>query len=144
MALISVRNIGPVGDPLYGQGIGNFLTDIDACAQVIRTRLLLLQGEMWINTSTGLPLFQQILGRDPSAAATLLQQVIATSPYVTSISGVQTSYNRTTRAFAFSCLVQTQFGTILVQTPFISSSAGNTGGYGAGGYGGGGYGIGNG
>jgi hypothetical protein len=119
MATITVRALSATGDPLYGNSQGNFLTDIDAVAQIIGTRLKLLQGEWWENVNAGTPLFQSILGvsgagGQPDTVALLLKQRILGAPYVLSVSNLTTSYNSTTRAFSFSCQVQTQFGTLTV------------------------------
>jgi hypothetical protein len=85
-------------------------------AQIIATRLKLLQGEWWENLNAGTPLFQSLLGRAPNAqaAALMLQQRILGTPYVTGVSNVQTGYDRNARAFQFSCQVSTQFGVLTV------------------------------
>jgi hypothetical protein len=46
---ISVRKLDANHDPIYGNGVADFLTDLDAVAQLIDTSLLLLQGEWWNN-----------------------------------------------------------------------------------------------
>jgi hypothetical protein len=119
MATITYRKLDQNGDPLQGAGQNSFVSDIDAVAQAISTRLKLLQGEWWENLNAGTPLFQSMLGvagagRHPETIALLLTERILGTPYVTSVSNVATSYNGGTRAFQFSCQVQTQFGTLTV------------------------------
>jgi len=116
MATITYRRLDPNGDPYCGQGQANFVSDIDAVAQIIATRLKLLQGEWWENLNAGTPLFQSILGRSApyQAASLILQQRILGTPFVASISNVQTGYDGSTRAFTFSCQVLTQFGALTV------------------------------
>lgn len=125
---ISVRALDAHHDPMYGQGQSNFLTDIDAVAQIIQTRLLLLKGEWWANLDDGLPVLQEMLGvggagLNSSPAALAIQQTIAGSPYVTSVSNVQTIYNPTNRSFSFSCTVTTAFGELQVSSALGSQAA---------------------
>jgi hypothetical protein len=115
-ATITVRNLGPNYDPLYGNSQANFLTDIDAVAQIIGTKLRFFQGEWWENLLAGTPMFQSILGQggagNTSAIAAILQNVIYSVPYVTSISNLTCTYSN--RALKFSCTVLTAFGTLQV------------------------------
>ncbi len=117
MATITVRALGTNNDPLQGSGQNNFLSDLDAMVQIIRTRLLLFEGEWFLNMLDGLPLFQSILGS--SGGQTNLQLVmniiaqrISQTPYVTSIGSVTATFQN--RTFAFSAQVETQFGTVTV------------------------------
>src|SRR4051812_33849515 len=108
MPTITYRKLDPNGDPLHGNGQGCFVSDLDAVAQAIRTRLRLLKGEWWESLDSGTPLFQNILGtagagKSPSAVALILTSRILGTPYVLSVSDVATSYNPATRAFGFSC-----------------------------------------
>jgi hypothetical protein len=116
MATITYRKLDPNGDPLWGNGQASFISDLQAVAQAILTRLRLFQGEWWEDLTIGTPMFQDILGQKsaPTAVSLILQKVILGTPYVTGISNLSASWNSTSRAFAFSCLVQTQFGTLTV------------------------------
>jgi hypothetical protein len=122
---IIVRRLNANHDPVYGGGASDFLTDIYAVAQIIQTSLLLFQGEWWNNLIVGLPLFQSILAQGENnrqaTIALLIQQVILSVAYVTSIDNVQISYIAITRQFTYSCNVQTSFGTVVV-----NFSPGNT------------------
>ncbi len=126
---ITYRGLSPTGDPLFGQGQGNFLADLEAVAQAIATRLKFLAGEWWENLNAGTPLFQEILGvpgQQPDVIALIIQQRILGTPYVTGVSQVATSYNSRTRAMQFSCSVQTQFGTLTITNqPAASASLGS-------------------
>jgi hypothetical protein len=118
---IQVRALGPGYDPLAGNGTANFLTDLDAVRQIIQTRLLLFQGEWFLNLADGTPVFQQMLGvagagKRSQIISALLQARIRNSPFVTGVLDVQTDYDPNTRAFGFSCTVSTQFGNITVTT----------------------------
>lgn len=128
MALITYRKLDENGDPLWGNGQGSFLSDIDAVAQAIRTRLLLFAGEWWENLSLGTPVFQSMLGQSTSdqalqTVALLLKQRIAGAPFVTAVSQVEISRDAA-RAVSFSAFAYTQFGTLSVSyTPPGASAA---------------------
>ena len=55
------RRLTDTGDYVFGQGSLDYLSDADAAAQAVQTKLKLLLGEWWEDTQDGLPLFQQIL-----------------------------------------------------------------------------------
>lgn len=116
MPLITVRALGPTGDPLEGNGARDFLSDIDAVGQIIMTRIKLFQGEWWENLQAGTPMFQSILGQEnasqTSVISAILQSRIASAPYVEDILNLVCTYTPATRHLAFSCTVRTQFGLI--------------------------------
>lgn len=117
MATITVRKLDANWDPIFGNGQNAYISDLDAVAQIINQRLLFFRGEWWENrTSLGIPMFQSILGsqRSLDVVAGLVKNEILACPYVTGVSSVATSYNTQTRAFKFTCQVQTQFGSLTV------------------------------
>jgi len=116
-ATITYRKLDATGEPIFGNGAGAFVSDIDAVAQAISTRLKLLQGEWWENLNDGTPLFQSMLAVSGSPSnldtiALILKQRILGTPYVLSVDQIQTSYKN--RAFSFACRVQTQFGSLSI------------------------------
>jgi hypothetical protein len=131
---ILYRAIDANSDPLWGNGIGNFLADIYATAQAIQTRLRLNVGEMWLALQNGLPTFQAASGTpsteyilgSPNGAAiaeSLISATITGTPYVNSISNVETAFDRKTRLFVFAAIAQTQFGPItVVYSPGLQAS----------------------
>lgn len=125
MPTITVRNMGPNYDPLYGNGQDDFLSDADAVAQIIGTTLRLFQGEWWENLLDGVPMFQQILGQggasDTAAISAILQNAIYGVPYVNSITNLQIQYNPANRALLFNCYVLTAFGTMLISNGAINA-----------------------
>ena len=116
MATIQVRALSPTGDPLRGAGLTNFLTDINAVAQIIKTTIKLLQGEWFENLSIGTPLFQQLLGHPTTvnAVALIMRNRILGCPYVTGINSLQVAYGAHGRTFTFFASVSTQFGQVTV------------------------------
>lgn len=127
MSAILYRKLNqPGNDPQYGQGISNFLSDLDAVAQIIYTKLQLLRGELFSNIGIGTPVFQSILGvpNTNAAVAFLLRQQIVSVPFVLSVSNLNISYVGSTRAYSFSCDVQTAFGKLSINNqPLPGTSA---------------------
>ena len=115
---VIVRKLDSNNDPIYGAGILCFLSDLDAVAQIIKTSLLLFQGEWWNDLTIGLPVFQSIVGKAENnrqaVISLLIQQVILGVEYVTAISNVQFLYTSSNRSFSYACNVQTQFGNVTV------------------------------
>lgn len=127
MSTVLVRRLDANHDPVEGNGSADFLTDIDAVAQLIDCSLRLLQGEWWENTKAGFPLLQRIIGvagvgNKPSLAAMIIQEtILAASPFVNSISNIDFVYDSGTRSFTYVCVVNTQFGNI--QTTFTPGNS---------------------
>ena len=125
-ATILYRALDPTThDPIWGNGLANFLTDIYAVAQAIDTSLQLFVGEWWASLSSGLSMFPtsfgspSILGSANSqatAASTLIQQAILGVPYVTGLTAVETAIDYNSRQFVFACVATTAFGSIAVAT----------------------------
>lgn len=55
-----VRRLGPDWDITFGRGLANFARDAGATAQCVKTRLQLLRGEWFLDTSAGVPYLQDI------------------------------------------------------------------------------------
>jgi hypothetical protein len=118
--VITYRQLGPNNDPLWGNGQLNYLSDLEAAAQAVLTRLQLFQGEWWAATNEGLPLFQGILGQSASPAGLQQGSILITarilgSPYIISISNLVTGFSPAPRGpLTYTALVQSQFGQFLV------------------------------
>lgn len=105
------------GDYSFGKGQQNFTYGRFAVAQAIKTSLALLKSEWWEDISTGLPLFQSILGQpgnpDNIAIADLqIKNVISGVTGVTGIEDFTSSY--ISRVYTFTCSVSTPYGIIPV------------------------------
>lgn len=104
------------GDYSFGKNMQDFIADVEAVVQAIKTNLLLLKGEWWEDLSEGLPLFQSIIGPgtpDHVAATDLLiKERIAKTKGVSEVIDFQSVYESSTRSYAVSCTVKTTSGNI--------------------------------
>jgi hypothetical protein len=108
------RRLDSSGDYCFGRGKQDFVSDTNAVAQAIKTRVLLLSEEWWEDQSDGTPLFQSILGvsgtpENLSAADLIVQDRIINTQNVTEIVDFTRSYEN--RVYSFKCTVNTVFGT---------------------------------
>ncbi|HBJ2623545.1 TPA: hypothetical protein LA827_003348 [Clostridium botulinum] len=103
------------GDYQFGKGQQNFTYGTYAVAQAIKTRLKLLKGEWWENTSEGLPLYQSILGVNGTndnlyIIDSLIKNRIINTKNVISIDNFKSSFDN--RNYSFSCVVNSKFGRV--------------------------------
>lgn len=115
-------------DPIFDPGAE--LSDLDAVAQAILTRLELLQGEWWENLNEGTPMFQQIIGRrltqnQQQVISLALTARIQGTPFVSAVEDLTIAFDEITRAFAFRCTAKTSFGTVPITfSPGLNASVG--------------------
>lgn len=119
MSTVRVRKLDANYDVVFGNGKLDYLEDLDAVVQMIRTKLLLFKGEWWENTDIGLPLWQSILGvpgagNNKQAVDALIQKRILETPYVTSMESMSSAYDAATRSYSISVTVNTAFGQVTV------------------------------
>lgn len=106
------------------------LTNLQAVAQAINTRLLLFKGEWWENLNEGTPYFQQILSQRATpqnlqVMALALANRVSTTPFVSSVTDISCTINDATRLLMFSCIAKTSFGSVPVTfSPGVSASVG--------------------
>jgi hypothetical protein len=120
--MIRTRAVDQSGDPMRGNGLMNFLSDVDAVAQIIAQRLQLLKGSWWLQLSDGLPLFQSILGvpNTSSGVALIFRQRILGTIGVTGISLMLVNYLPASRSYTVVAVVETQFGAVgLTNNPVV-------------------------
>src|ERR1035438_260153 len=105
MATITVRALDGNGDPLYGNGTANFISDLAAVAQTIGTTLKLLAGEFFLNLKAGTPMFQELLSHaiTNQAVAMIYQNIILGLPYVTGIASLRVVYRSEERRVGKEC-----------------------------------------
>lgn len=108
-----VRRQDANGDYLIGQGQVNFwVNNVQAVAQLITTRLLLWEGEWFLDLTEGTPYKQEILGYGTTSLRDMaIKARILGTQGVTSIASYNSEFNPVTRAFTVSGTVVTQFST---------------------------------
>lgn len=110
------RALDANGDYTFGQSAANFLVNNSLLvAQAIRTRLLLMQGEWFLDKTEGTPYSTQILGK---GTRSLYDQAIKTR--ILGTQGVNQivnySSNLNNRVLTVNALVNTIFGPVTVVT----------------------------
>ena len=112
------RQLSPTGDSTIFSGNTLFLiNEPSAVAQAVLTRLRLFQGEWFLDTTLGMPWFQQVLGFNTQAARdAAIQNTILGTPGVNQI----VSYTSTVvdRKLQVECTIDTIYGTEAITTSF--------------------------
>jgi len=132
MPTITVRALDPLTrEPQQGNGLNNFLSDLDAVTQILGTRMRLFEGEWFLNLSDGLPLFQSMLGssgsqRNIEIITNLISgRITSFTPYVIGINSLAVSYIG--RGYTYSAEVNTIFGVVTISnSPATLLSLGNS------------------
>jgi hypothetical protein len=109
---------------IAGHGAADFLTDTDAVAQAVLTRLRLLLGEWWEDLEDGLPLYQNILrlrnGQDQLTAAELLiRDRILRTDGVAEILALESAFDSADRQIAYKAAVKTVYGALDLDSPAV-------------------------
>jgi len=106
-----VRKLDANGDYSFGQGEANFwINQVEGVVQNVTTRLLLLEGEWWLDQTVGTPWSQEILGYSTAALRDVaIKTVILTTDNVTQLTQYNSSVNPSTRAFTVSGFILTPF-----------------------------------
>lgn len=116
------RRLSSSGDYQFGRSGQDFLSDIEAVAQAIQTRLKLLYGEWWEDVTDGLPLWQKIIGtsgseKNRNAIDLIIKDRIQGTDHVQSVLNYSSSFdNANGRKYTFECLVVTDYGTVTVSS----------------------------
>lgn len=106
------RALDSNGDSTFGSGQTRFLVDSpEAVAQAVKTRLLLIQGEWFLDKTEGVPYATQILGTGTQATRDVaVQNAILKTEGVKGISAYSSSVNADTRRFSVTATIDTIYG----------------------------------
>lgn len=117
---LEYRRLDENGDYVFGQGKGNFYSNIpEAVAQAVKTRLDLIEGEWFLDTSEGTPYESQILGAGKiNTYDQAIQVRILGTPGVTKLLQYSSQIDSTTRKLSVNCEIDTVFGTAEIATAF--------------------------
>lgn len=99
-------------DMTFGQGFSNFAVDVEAVEQRVATRLRLLLGEWFLDTSAGVPYIQRIVEKptDLAFAEAILKRKILETEGVFSIDSWGMTYDSENRELTVTCSVSTIYG----------------------------------
>lgn len=97
------------------------VTDDEAIAQQLRTRLKFFLGEHFLNVSLGLPFYREILKKNPNLnlVRSIFREAILTTPGVVSVEELFLEINGATRTLEISFKARIDTGEELVFSPFI-------------------------
>lgn len=104
------------GDYTFGRGDDTWLINSpEAVALAVKTRFELWLGQWFLDTATGTPWIQSVLGKQRQDAYNLaIRQRILETQGVSSISEFNTTVNSTTRRVSFTATIETIYGTTTV------------------------------
>lgn len=114
-----VRKLDEAGDVMFGRGLQSFHSGSPATVQRVRTRLLLVLGEWFLDTGEGTPWFenedsnvQPIMGvpRNLGYAEAVLKARILGTDGVASLESFEMSFNGETRKLSVSATVTDEDG----------------------------------
>lgn len=110
------RKLDSTGDYSFGQGSSQILENSpEAVAQAVRTRLLLHQGEWFLDKAEGMTWMTEVFGTGTMTLYdSAIRQRILQTPGVIAISDYQSRRDQV-RHLEVSCTITTQYGTTQLQ-----------------------------
>lgn len=102
------------GDMIWGHGSNDYLTGLEAMAEVIRSRLQAIRGEWWEGDETALPYYDEIITayqteQNRAIIDLMIIERIMDTRGVLSVENVSSSLEN--RKYVFKCDVNTVYGT---------------------------------
>jgi len=100
------------GDFVFGKGSADFLVNTpEAVAQLVKTRLALLVGEWFLDTTDGMPWATQVLGAGTMATynAAIRSRILDTQG-VTAIAAYSSNLDPNTRTLSVTVTLDTIYG----------------------------------
>lgn len=113
------RRIEKTWDMTFGFGLANYAARAEAVAQSVRTRLQLIQGEWFLDTSAGVPYLAQICVKPANLplAESLIKATILETEGVATLEAFDMTFDANTRRLNISATVTTIYGeTTNIQT----------------------------
>ena len=110
-----VRRLDEGHDMTFGQGVANYARDDEATAQKVKTRLLLLKGEWFLDTDAGVPHLQQIMVRPSNLplAEAIIKQTILETEGVEALRSFGMTFDRDTRRLTIQATVTNIYGSVV-------------------------------
>lgn len=112
------RKLDANGDYTFGGGANDFLVNTpDTVAQAVVTRLNLLQGEWFLDTTAGMPWATDVIGKYTSRTYdAAIRNCILGTDGVTEITAYSSSWDTEARTLSVTATITTIYGTTTVQT----------------------------
>ncbi|ALK30466.1 hypothetical protein [Burkholderia plantarii] len=107
------RKLDADGDYTFGGGMNDFLEDTpEAVAQAVLTRLRLLRGEWFLDTTAGMPWAGAVLGKNTQGTAdAAVRACILDTLGVTEIAAYASEIDAATRTLRVTARIGTIYGT---------------------------------
>ncbi len=104
-----VRRLTPDHDMTFGNGLADYAERAEAVAQNVKTRLILLQEEWFLDLSAGVPWLQKIMVKPARLllANTIIKRTMLKTDGVTKIVSYSTSFDRETRRLNVAATLNT-------------------------------------
>jgi len=109
------------GDLQILNGDLSLTSGIDGIAQNIRIRLNFFLGEWFLDTSQGMPYFQNVLVKQPNSQAirAIFRKAILTTPGVLSVTNLELDLDNSLRKLSVSFQAETTDGTLVFEQDFV-------------------------
>lgn len=109
-----VRRLDPGHDMTFGQGMANYARDDEATAQAVKTRLLLLLEEWFLDTSAGVPHLQKIMVKPSNLplAEAIIKRTILQTEGVAELHSFGMTFDREARRLTIQATVANTYGTV--------------------------------
>ena len=109
------RILSSTGDYVFGQGASEFLVNTpETVSQAVKTRLLLAQGDWFLDLTEGTPYSTQILGNNLATYDQAIQARILGTQGVTAILAYQSTLDGD-RQLTVNATINTLYGTTTIQ-----------------------------
>lgn len=111
------RKLDADDDYVFGGSSNNFLVNTpDAVAQAVLTRLRLLRGEWFLDTTAGMPWATAVFGKNTQGTAdAAIRACILGTTGVTEITAYSSSIDSTTRKLTVTATINTLYGSTTIQ-----------------------------
>lgn len=109
-----IRRLDGNWDMTFGRGIVNYAKDEEATAQSVKSRLLLLLGEWFLDIEAGVPWLQQIMVKpaDIPLTESIIKQRILETVGVAELVNFDMIFDNNTRIISIAATVKNIYGTI--------------------------------
>lgn len=112
------RRLDKNGDYSFGNGQYDFLVDIEAVPQAIKTKLNLFEGEWWEDLKEGFPFYQDIAAsfirkdEDKDIITRICCNRISDVQQVNSFLSINANFDNEKRKYSLTVDVDTEYGVI--------------------------------